>query len=55
MDPPLIENIEIPVDRQTLFQHNPDLRGHRLPQNPEGMPCKDNYFPAGPEFPVTGT
>ena len=97
MDPPLIENIEIPVDRQTLFQHNPDLRGHRLylrlkyrqrelsaaleaaisdrwtrfgapwtgllmtntvaidvPKNPEGMPCKDDYFPEGVEAPITG-
>jgi hypothetical protein len=97
MDPPLTEDIEIPVDRQTLLQRNPDLRGHRLflrlkyhqrdlsaalyaaisdrwtrfgvpwtgliltntvaidvPKNPEGLPCTDEYFPAGAEAPVTG-
>jgi hypothetical protein len=30
MSPPLFEDITLPVDRQTLFKKNPDLRGHRV-------------------------
>ncbi len=30
MSPPLMEDIVLPVNRQSLFHHDPDLRGHRL-------------------------
>jgi hypothetical protein len=30
MTPPLEEELTIPVDRQALFRHDPDLRGRRL-------------------------
>lgn len=30
MAPPILEDIALPVNRQSLFKHEPDLRGHRV-------------------------